>query len=148
MKNKQYWIQWAKAAGIRAVKTMAQTFIDNVHASFSNAEIVLIGLEIPARNGLANNYGATGIYSQYFTLMQYVFSLDKWYADLASDNANVSSINLSGQFDTEYNMQTATRQVNTRNSTTETYQSNGVHPANSGYLQIADAVYRDITAKL
>lgn len=27
MKNKQYWIQWAKAAGVRAVKTMAQTFI-------------------------------------------------------------------------------------------------------------------------
>lgn len=138
------------SAGTREAdyKAMAQTFIDNVHASFPNAEIVLIGLEIPARNGLANNYGATGIYSQYFALMQYVFSLDKWYADLASDNANVSSINLSGQFDTEYNMQTATRQVNTRNSATETYQSNGVHPANSGYMQIADAVYRDITAKL
>lgn len=30
MKNKQYWIQWAKAAGIRAVKTMAQTFIATV----------------------------------------------------------------------------------------------------------------------
>lgn len=129
-------------------KAMAQTFIDNVHASFPNAEIVLIGLEIPARDGLANNYGAKGIYSQYFALMQYVFSLDKCYADLASDNTNVSSINLSGQFDTEYNMRTATRQVNTRNSATETYQSNGVHPANSGYMQIADAVYRDITAKL
>lgn len=24
MKNKEYWISWAKAAGIRAVKTMAQ----------------------------------------------------------------------------------------------------------------------------
>lgn len=30
MKNKQYWIQWAKAAGVRAVKTMAQTFIATV----------------------------------------------------------------------------------------------------------------------
>ena len=27
MKNKQYWIKWAKAAGIRAVKTVAQTFV-------------------------------------------------------------------------------------------------------------------------
>lgn len=30
MKNKQYWIQWAKAAGVRAVKTVAQTFIATV----------------------------------------------------------------------------------------------------------------------
>lgn len=27
MKNKEYWNRWVKAAGIRAVKTMAQTFI-------------------------------------------------------------------------------------------------------------------------
>lgn len=25
MKNKKYWINWVKAAGIRAVKTLAQT---------------------------------------------------------------------------------------------------------------------------
>jgi hypothetical protein len=27
MKNKEYWIRWAKAAGVRAVKTVAQTFV-------------------------------------------------------------------------------------------------------------------------
>lgn len=27
MRNKEYWNRWAKAAGMRAVKTMAQTFI-------------------------------------------------------------------------------------------------------------------------
>lgn len=27
MKSKEYWIKWTKAAGMRAVKTMAQTFI-------------------------------------------------------------------------------------------------------------------------
>lgn len=27
MKNKEYWIRWAKAAGVRAVKTTAQTFV-------------------------------------------------------------------------------------------------------------------------
>lgn len=27
MKNKEYWIKWAKAAGVRAVKTTAQTFV-------------------------------------------------------------------------------------------------------------------------
>lgn len=27
MKNKEYWMRWAKAAGVRAVKTFAQTFV-------------------------------------------------------------------------------------------------------------------------
>lgn len=26
MKGKEYWVQWLKAAGIRAIKTFAQTF--------------------------------------------------------------------------------------------------------------------------
>ena len=27
MRNKEYWNKWIRAAGIRAIKTMAQTFI-------------------------------------------------------------------------------------------------------------------------
>lgn len=27
MKSKGYWKQWAKAAGVRAIKTVAQTFV-------------------------------------------------------------------------------------------------------------------------
>lgn len=30
MKNKEYWINWAKAAGVRAVKTCAQTFVATI----------------------------------------------------------------------------------------------------------------------
>ena len=30
MKNKAYWIQWAKEAGVRAVKTVAQTFVATI----------------------------------------------------------------------------------------------------------------------
>ena len=30
MKNKTYWSKWAKAAGVRAVKTVAQTFVATV----------------------------------------------------------------------------------------------------------------------
>lgn len=30
MKNKEYWINWAKKAGVRAVKTVAQTFVATV----------------------------------------------------------------------------------------------------------------------
>ena len=30
MKNKNYWTRWAKAAAVRAVKTVAQTFVATV----------------------------------------------------------------------------------------------------------------------
>lgn len=30
MKNKEYWINWAKKAGVRAIKTSAQTFVATV----------------------------------------------------------------------------------------------------------------------
>lgn len=30
MKNREYWINWAKKAGVRAVKTVAQTFVASV----------------------------------------------------------------------------------------------------------------------
>ncbi len=30
MKNREYWIKWAKAAGMRAVKTVAQTAVATI----------------------------------------------------------------------------------------------------------------------
>ncbi len=30
MRNREYWIAWAKAAGVRAVKTMAQTALATI----------------------------------------------------------------------------------------------------------------------
>ena len=30
MKDKQYWVKWAKAAGRRALKTAAQTFVATI----------------------------------------------------------------------------------------------------------------------
>lgn len=39
MKNKEYWINWAKAAGIRAVKTVAQSAIAAIGASAMISEV-------------------------------------------------------------------------------------------------------------
>ena len=36
MKNKEYWISWSKAAGIRAVKTVAETAISMIGANAIN----------------------------------------------------------------------------------------------------------------
>lgn len=130
-------------------KRYAQSFIRHFRNYKSDIRVVYMGLQIPARDGLGANYGARGTYTDYHGLMQYVFNLDEWYNDLKSEHpGNLTTINIAGQFDTEHNSITATRTVNARNSETETYQSNGVHPAHSGYMQIADAAYRDLTHKL
>lgn len=130
-------------------KNNVRIFINNVLSAFPNCKIVLMGLQLPARDGLGANYGATGIYSRYFDLMRHVWNLDKWYKDISLEFPNkVTTINIAGQFDTENNMPESTRTVNARNSKEETYQTNGVHPDTTGYYQIADAAYRDLINKL
>lgn len=133
---------------IYTYKQQVKTFIDNVLASFPNCKIVLLGLEIPSQDGLASNYGASGSYSNYHNLMNYVWALNELYTIISDEYDNVSFINICGQFDTENNMSTGTRPVNTRNSKTETYQTNGLHPTQNGYYQIADSCYRDFVHKL
>lgn len=39
MKNREYWAKWAKAAGVRAVRTMAQTIIATAGASATMGEV-------------------------------------------------------------------------------------------------------------
>ena len=39
MRKKEYWIKWAKAAGVRAVKTMAQTFIATVSTAAALGDV-------------------------------------------------------------------------------------------------------------
>lgn len=39
MKNKEYWITWAKAAGVRAVKTVSQTAIATIGTAVVMGEV-------------------------------------------------------------------------------------------------------------
>lgn len=123
-------------------KQSVRTFINNLLTSFPNCKIGLVGLEVPSLDGFGENYGCSW---NYYDKLKFVFDVNQWYFDLSQEFSNVDFVNLAGQFDSENNMLTGTRQVNTRNSKTEIYGTNGVHPANEGYLQIADAVYRHIT---
>lgn len=45
MRNKDYWMQWIKAAGIRALKTFAQTAVGmiTVGATIHEIDWVLVG---------------------------------------------------------------------------------------------------------
>ena len=39
MRNKEYWMNWAKAAGIRAVKTVAQAAIAGIGAAAAMGQV-------------------------------------------------------------------------------------------------------------
>ena len=128
------------------------TFADTLHTEFPNAKLKILGEVLPSyRGGMGANYGATGLADEYGVL-QSIFGLSDAYQAFANDS-NYSSfvefVSVSTQFDVEYNMQHTQKAVNTRNSeVTEWMDTNGVHPALPGYLQVADVVYRNITKEL
>lgn len=45
MKNKEYWINWIKAAAVRAVKTVAQTAVATIGTSAAIGEVnwIMVG---------------------------------------------------------------------------------------------------------
>ena len=79
------------------------------------------------------------------------FAINRRFEVIAKKPAylgKVDTINIAGQFDTEYCMPSAEVRVNNRCEATEIRQSNGVHPSHSGYLQIGDAALRHFAARL
>lgn len=126
-------------------KDNARTFINNLRTSFPNCKITLMGLQVPSLDGFGANYGCSW---NYYDKLKVVFNMNKWNYELTKEYSNVDFINIAGQFDSENNIKTSTRQVNVRNSKTEIYGANGVHPATEGYLQIADAAYRNVSHKI
>jgi hypothetical protein len=67
------------------------------------------------------------------------------YMELAVDvefSSYVEFFDSASQFDSEYNMPSITKPVNSRSNILEDIGSNGVHPTTAGYLQLADIIYR------
>nr|DAO26778.1 MAG TPA: hyaluronidase [Bacteriophage sp.] len=124
-------------------------FADTLHRDFPDAKMTILGIQIPSINGgIAANFGSigNGITDQYGTVNT-VFNMNKAYQDFANQEEYknwVEFVNVSSQVDSEFNMPYSEEPVNTRNSeVTEKIGTNGVHPSDSGYLQIGDVVYRN-----
>ena len=128
-------------------------FADTLHAEFPNAKLKIMGVQVPSvRGGMGANYGATGSrYADGYGMVVTALNMNSAYQEFANQpeySDFVEFVNVSSQFDTEYNMpHNANANVNTRNSTTKEWlDTNGVHPDTSGYYQIADVVYRNFIA--
>ena len=57
MKNKEYWTQWAKASGIRAVKTAAETAVSLIGANAVN----IVSLDWPNIVGVCATAGIVSV---------------------------------------------------------------------------------------
>ena len=135
------------------ILSMVKTFADTLHAEFPDAKLRIMGLQVPSVNGgMGANYGATGTsYSDRYGMVVTALNMNQAYQDFANQDdykSFVEFINISSQFDSEYNMPQAEATVNTRSSLTEQRGTNGVHPSDNGYMQIADVVYRNLMASL
>lgn len=130
-----------------------RTFARLLHLDFPQARLRLVGIPMPSVcGGMGISYGASGgtyADTQGMTLMAH--RLNDLYADLAGEPefaTYVSYVETAAQVDTDYVMPMTARPVNTRSTLTETIGTNGVHPSAEGYMQIADAIYRDLCALL
>ena len=130
----------------------AKTLIRKLHEDYPDAKVKIMGIQMPSLNGgTGENYGANSGYSNVYGLCRTVMGLNIAYQELANESEfseYVEFINVSAQFDSENNMPQLEKTVNTRSKRIEMVGSNGVHPAREGYLQIADAAYRNMIARI
>ena len=105
-------------------------------------------MPFPSVNGgLGTNYGAEPPFNNYLNLVNYHFELCKAYQNWCKEEKyknNLELVHMSGQFDSENNYPYVEKQVNSRCPTLERFDVNGLHPAPWGYLQMADAIYRNL----
>ncbi len=122
--------------------------VDILHSQYPDAKVKIMGLQVPSVNGgMGNGYGAKMPYCDTYGMTRFVLQLNRVYEAWCKEDKYkefTEFINISGQFDSDFNMPHAHKCVNTRSSETEIVGTNGVHPMVEGYYQIADAVYRNM----
>lgn len=148
------WNGWTDALKVEASDwqaeiDLAKAIIDGLNTDFPSCKVTLMGVQVPCPlGGLGDTYGdGGGPYGKYWQMAQSVFGLNLAYKSIADDVAYSSFVDfmdIATQLDSEYNMPTIDKQVNTRNTLTERIGNNGIHPSTAGYHQVADAVYRHV----
>ena len=134
----------------KSVLDSAKKFIDLVHNQLPKTKIYLATLPLPSQNGgIGANYAAGNANGSYLTASwnYKVHQVNDLYRSLLDDEnykTFVSVIDVCSEMDSENNYPASDVAVNTRSATTEKRGTNGIHPFNDGYWQIADAWFRSI----
>lgn len=137
---------------VDSVLDSCKNLLRKIHADLPNTKILLSTNNLISQNGgLGFNYNAQTYFGQYdVTVINHlIFSMNKAYYTLETDTEfmqYVEIINTHAQFDADNAFPITTKNVNTRSGETESVGTNGVHPTNNGYWQIADAEFRALLA--
>ena len=135
------------AGGNAAYLADAKAFLDKLHTQYASCKVVLLGLQTPSPNGgLGDDYGASSS-EQFYAKLRAANGRNLATKSIAADAGYSSWVryaDLGCQFDADNNYPSSSVAVNTRNTATETRQTNGVHPDTTGQMQIADVAYREI----
>ena len=142
-------------ADVSTIIDDAKTLFSLIHADLPNAKIIVSTMPMPsplgglgANNSASANNGNYNFHGYCHKVKEY----NKLLLALNDDSTfktYVRVVNVHAQFDAYHGYPEGTKAINTRVSTTEVVQTNGVHPRNEGYWQLADALgFRSILGVL
>ena len=129
-----------------------KTLLRNIHSQLPDAKIMLSTNYLVSQvGGLGANYDCENSFGQFdvSAINHLIFEMNNKYYALENDSefsGYVKVVNTHAQLDAENAFPSAEKNVNTRATKMEFIGTNGVHPANSGYWQIADAEFRALLA--
>ena len=139
-----------RAEYIQIVLGRAKQLIGKIKEAFPHVQVrIMSPCGHSVTGGTGHSYGAGSPLSDCFDLFLYEHELElaqRAWAEEEEWKDCVKAINLAGQVDMEYAFPAKPRPVNTRSEVTESVGCNGVHLNVPGYLQIGDALYRNIIA--
>lgn len=129
-----------------AYRALMAEFVASVHADLPDCHITLVSGCFPSRDGFAQNYGISW---PWFSRLATLRAFDAAREELAcGDPGHLSFVHLAPQVDIDNNRMEAEFAANSRNPKPVTLGSNGLHLTPAGSLQVADAIYRHLAARL
>lgn len=129
----------------------AKKLVDIIHSDYPEAAVKVIGVQVPSVTGGMAQYGAKLPYADTYGMTRFSMDIGIAYENWTKEEGYrdfMEYINLAGQFDADYSYPSAPKSVNVRSKQTETVGTNGLHPTNEGYMQVADAVLRNMVHML
>ena len=119
-----------------------ETFVNALRRDFPNCKIVLIpDIGVNVLNGIEYNWSLSNKQTT-CSIRRILFRYAEMLNDYAKTIDNCYIVNSMCEVDQDNAFPIGNRVVNYRSSDTEVIGTNGVHPTNTGYLMLADSVFR------
>lgn len=146
----QFWNKETMRPCYEKFISYGKKIVSKLKEAFPNVKVkVFMAPHASVNGGTGTNYGAILPWSDRYLGSTFINEVNLAYERWAEEDEFkdfLEAFNLASQYDSEYNYPSIQKPVNTRSEITERFDINAAHPTNAGYMQIADAVYRNIVA--